>query len=138
MSEKNKALVRRYFEEVLNRGELATVDEIFAANYFYHGRPEDRTDPEGTRQMAIRVRNAFPDLHITVDDQIAEDDRVVTRWTLSGTSQGSYSTIGPTGKRVQWSAIFIHRLEGGKIAEAWVVTDRLSMVRQLGVIPAQT
>ena len=135
MSEENKAVVRRYIEEVLNQGNLDTVDEVFTTDYVYHGRPEDPSDAEGAKKMAIRAHNAFPDLHITIEDQIAEVDKVATRWTSTGTSKGSYDKIGPSGKKVRWSAIFIHRLEEGKIAEGWVVTDRLGMVSHMGVAP---
>ena len=135
MSEENKAVVRRYIEEVLNQGNLATVDEVFTTDYVYHGRPEDPSDAEGAKKMAIRAHNAFPDLDITIEDQIAEGDKVATRWTANATSKGSYDKIGPSGKKVRWTAIFIHRLEGSKIAEGWVVTDRLGMMRQMGAVP---
>lgn len=138
MSEENKALVRRELEEIFSKGNLDAADEVYAPAYVGHDptEPEEIRGLEGARQYAAVFRSAFPDLHATVDDQVAEGDRVATRFTARGTHQGELEGIAPTGDRVEVPGIVISRIEGGKIVEDWTSYDALGLMQQLGVIPA--
>jgi len=138
-AEQNKAVVRRYVEEVLDQANVAVLDELMAEdaiNRTSH-RLSSSTAREGVSQSAGVLRAAFPDLHISVEDQFGEGDRVATRLRLSGTHQGSFRGAPPTGKHVIWTAIRIDRLADGKIAEYWEETDRVGLFQQLGGVPAQ-
>jgi len=134
--EKNKAIARRDFEQVWNKGNLDTVDEIFAADGVGHmpGSP-DIHSLEGTKQYVTMYRNAFPDIHFTIEDEIAQGDKVVIRWTCRGTHQGELMGISPTGKQCTVTGITINRFSGGKIQESWNSWDALGMLQQLGVVP---
>lgn len=137
MSEKNKTLSRRVNEECFNRGNLAIADELLAADYVDHAAPPGlAAGVEGFKQLVALYRTAFPDLHVTIEDQIAEGDRLATRFTTRGTHQGELMGIAPTGKVVTVSGIAIERMVGSKIVEHWLVSDQLGMLQQLGVIPA--
>jgi len=137
-TEENKAIARRFFEEIVNARQLGVADEIFAADHTYHdpSSPMIGRGPEGQKQPIGAYIAAYPDLHHAVEDQIAEGDTVVTRWTGTGTHQGDLLGIPPTGKPAKVMGIWIHRLSGGKIVESWNVWDTLGMLQQLGVIPA--
>ena len=135
-TEENKALARRAFEEVLNRGNMALIDEFYDPDYVEHYTP---TGPvhgrEGLKQFYMIYRTAFPDAHYTVEDQISERDKVVTRWTVTGMHQEPLMGIPPTGKQGTVTGISIARVEGGKLMAAWTEFDALGMFQQLGVIP---
>ncbi|OLC53048.1 MAG: hypothetical protein AUH85_14965 [Chloroflexi bacterium 13_1_40CM_4_68_4] len=133
----NKANSRRFFEELWNKGNLALVDELVAPRHVSHdpNNPNQAPGPEGVRQLVSLYRNAFPDLHFTIRDIVAEGDRVVTRVTASGTHQRDLPGIPATGKRAEIEGIVIVRYEDGKAAEDWVSFDFLGFMRQLGVIP---
>ena len=135
-TEQNKALARRMIEEVWNQGNLALLDEIVAANYVGHNPSMTVQGPEGIKQFILMYRSAFPDLHFTIEDMIAEGDRVVTRWSSSGTHRGPLSGIPPTGKHVTGTGIAISRFVDAKFAEGWTEFDLLGVLQQLGVIPA--
>jgi steroid delta-isomerase-like uncharacterized protein len=135
MLQHNKALVRRGIEEVYNRGNLASVDEFAASDFVIHLPSEDINGPAGAKRYVAALRAAFPDLHITIEDQIAEGDRVVTRWTARGTHAGEFQGIPPTGKRGSMTGIDIDRVADGKVVECWVNSDDLGLLQQLGVIP---
>lgn len=136
MSERNKMLVRRAVEEVYNQGNLDVVDEIVASDFVIHSSSEDIHGPEGTKQYVAMLRAAFPDLHISITDQIAEGDRVATRWIAQGTHTGAFQGIPPTGKPVRVTAIDIDRVANGKVVECWTNVDELGLLQQLGVVPA--
>ena len=134
MAEDNKAVVRRFIEEIVNRGNLALADTLIAANYVYHGPGGlEFRGPEGLKQLVTVYRTAFPDLRMTIDDLIAEDDKVVARWTGRGTHKGDLTGIAPTGRTTTVTGIVISRLSGGKIVEDFESFDELGMLRQLGV-----
>ncbi len=137
MSEQNKKLMRRIFDEVWNQGNLETIDEIFSPDFVTHFLPPG-TPPgkDGIRQYISMYRAAFPDVHIDVEDQIAEGDKVVTRTTIRGTHKGTFMGIPATGKKIQVSAIIITRFEDGQNVESWVEQDRLGLMQQLGVVPS--
>lgn len=136
MSADNKAVFRRYFEEVLNAGNLALVDDLIARGYVSHYPTgyDFGGGPEGVKQIVSAVRTGFPDVHFTVEDVIAEGDKVVGRWTFRGTHQGDFMGILPTGRKVSVMGIAIYRIARGKIAEAWVAWDSLGLLQQLGAV----
>ncbi len=137
-TEENKALARREIEEIFNaKGNLdAAAQEIYAPNYISHqpAGNEDLRGLEAIKQFAAGLRRAFPDLQITIEDQIAEGDKVVTRLTSRGTHRGELWGIAPTGREAEVSSVSTNRIEGGKIVEHWTCADRLGMMQQLGVI----
>ena len=136
--EQDKALVRQFIDEIFNRGNMSMVDELFAADFVEHeelppGIPRDR---EGVIQLTSMLRSAFPDFKATIDDMIAEGDKVVIRQTWSGTQQGEFMGIPPTGKSVSIGVIDIIRMADGKVMEHWGQMDSMGMMQQLGAIPA--
>ena len=124
-----KALVRRFFEEAWNQQKLDVIDEVFAPTVVLNGQAVKR---EVIRQVVASRRAAFPDIRVTVEDQVAEGEKVSTRRTWHATHQGAYRGIAATGKRVTWAQISIVRFAEGKIVEDWPVTDELSLLQQLG------
>ena len=136
-TEDNKAVVRRFFEEVLNQKKRAVLDEVFDLNVVDHFAPPGTPGGlEGARHTLDMFLTAFPDLHFTVEDLIAEGDEVVARVTMSGTQHGAFMGVPPTGKHVTITGIDINRFVGGKSVEHWVEMDALGMMQQLGVVPA--
>ncbi len=136
MSEDNKSLVRRAFEEIYNQGNLFAVDDYVAGNFVIHASSQDIHGPAGTKQYMAMLREAFPDFHMTIEDQVADGDRVVTRWTAEGTHLGEFQGLPPTSKHWRMTGIDIDRVVDGKVVECWTNTDDLGQMRQLGVIPA--
>lgn len=133
----NKDVVRRLTDEVWANRNFAAVDELVATGYVGHDPtlPEPSRGPQGFKDAAAMYQAAFPDASITIDELIAEGDRVVARWTGRGTHQGELMGIAPTGKQVTISGITIARLEGGQVAEEWNLYDALGMLVQLGAVP---
>jgi len=142
MSEReNKALVRRFTEEFRNRGNLAVAEELLAADYVLHaGIGPDIHGIEGCKQDMVMTRSAFPDLHMTIDDMVAEGDRVAYRWTVRGTHRGAHTQLGiaPTGKQVTGWGMSIDRIVGGKIVETWNRYDSLGLMQQLEAVTIKT
>lgn len=134
--EENKALYRRWFEEVVNEGNLGLAGELLAPDYVLHfpGFPEP-VDAETHKQLLAGFRAGFSDWFETVEDVIAEGDRVVIRVTGRGTHDGEFQGIPPTGRSVVAEGVGIGRLAEGRIAETWAAYDALGMMQQLGVIP---
>lgn len=132
----NKKIVKRFIEEAFNQGNLGVIDELVAGDFVNHAAGlQDARGPAGMTQFVTTYRTAFPDYACTIDDQIAEGDTVVTRWTARGTQNGPLMGILPTGKHVTLSGIVIDRIANGKLAETWLQADALGMMQQLGVIP---
>lgn len=135
--EENKTLVQRLINEAWNKGNLSVVDEILSANYILHiNAPGARTDLEGYKQAISMYHNAFSGCNFTVEDMIAEGDKVVIRWTIRGTHTGEYMGIAATGKEVTVTGIAIRRIESDKIVEEWVEMDRLGLMQQMDVAPS--
>ena len=135
--EENKAVVRRVLDEAWNTGNLAVVDETFAADFVDHDAPPGLPGGlEGSRLLIGMYRTVFPDLHATVEDQLSEGDRVVTRWSATGTHQGSLLGIPGTGRPVSFGGITINRVVDGRIVEMWSGVDQMGMLQQIGAIPA--
>jgi predicted SnoaL-like aldol condensation-catalyzing enzyme len=136
----NKIIARRFFEDIFSQGNLAVADEIIAPEYQDAGPgaiPGLPPGPEGSKMLVMVYRNAFPDIRFVIDEQIAEGDMVVTRWTAYGTQKGELAGIPPTGKSVVVIGVSIDRMVNGKLVAGWTVSDQYGMLQQLGVIPAQ-
>jgi len=135
-AEENKMVVRRFFEEAWNQGNLALVDQLVASNSLNHDPANPGFDgAEGMKQLISTYRAAFPDIHFTIEALIAEGDQVVARWIGTGTHNGTLMGMSATGKRANVTGITINRLAGGKIEESWNNYDTLGMLQQLGVAP---
>jgi predicted ester cyclase len=135
-SEENKALYRRFLEEVFGKKNPGVIDQFIAPNCVDHAAPPGfPKGVEGAKQMLGMYLAAFPDVNVSIEDMIAEGDRVVARYAAQGTHQGSFMGIAATGKRVTFAGIDIVRVSGGKIVEHWEIFDQIGMMQQLGVIP---
>jgi steroid delta-isomerase-like uncharacterized protein len=138
MSEENKAVARRFIEEVWNAGNLDAIDELIAEDHVDHD-PVRAGAPGGTagaREFVATYREAFPDAHIAIDDMLADGDKVVVRWRATGTHQGELMGIPASGKSIEITGIGIDRIAGGKIAESWSNWDTIGMMGQIGAMPA--
>lgn len=139
-TEHNKAISRRWYLELFNQGKLEIADEITTDDYTNHNpyAPPGGfgLGPQASKNVVTLYRDAFPDIRFTVDDQIAEGDLVVTRWTVRGTNTGSLNGMPPTGKCAIVSGMSTERYVDGKMAESLVSFDMFGLLQQLGVIPA--
>jgi steroid delta-isomerase-like uncharacterized protein len=137
MSAANKELSRR-FTELFSTGDEALAEEILSPDLVFHGTTGDG-ELHGIDEMKAFVagyRRAFPDARSTVEDQVAEGDKVVTRWRARGTHRGELGPVPPTGRAFEIEGVTIERIAGGRIAEVWVARDELGLLRQLGLVPA--
>ena len=135
MSEENKTLACRSWELVDNPDIL---EEVYAPDLVWHEPDQDVRGHEEARQFVSMYKTAFPDLNVTVEDTIAEGDRVVTRYTVRGTHQGEIEEFGPpTGRQLEFEGITVHHIEDGKIVEEWERYDNLGILQQLGLVPEQ-
>jgi len=132
----NKKLAQRSNEKLWGEGNLEIIDEYVAEDYVEYNTasPEPIRGKEGYRENVEMVHRAFPDLEVTTKDLIAEDDKVVTRYTLTGTHEGQLMGIEPTGNEVEVEGISIGRLEDGQVVEGWSNIDVMGMMQQLGVV----
>jgi steroid delta-isomerase-like uncharacterized protein len=138
MSEQNKALSKRNFDEIWNQRKLAVIDELVAANTVLHDPsvPGGKVNgTQGYKQFVEIYLAAFPDIHFTINDQFADGDMVATRWTGDGTHKGALMGIPATNKRAAVTGITIDRYQNGKAVESWTNYDTLGMFQQLGVVP---
>jgi steroid delta-isomerase-like uncharacterized protein len=139
-TEDNKALVRRAFEEVWNKGNVALADELYAPNIrFQNPGVADVRTLEDFKRLVTALRSPFPNGYMTIEDMIAEGDQVVSRYTFRGTNTADFVAPMPlpaTGKQVTTTGIAIARLAGGKVVEVLDMGDNLGLLQQLGVIPA--
>src|SRR5215471_9149590 len=137
-SEENKTQYRRTLEEVFNQGNLAIVDELVAPDFLNHEVPRGMNNrgPDSMRQIVRMLRTAFPDLHFTIEELVAEGDTVASRVIMKGTHLGPFQGIAPTGRSFQQDHMHFVRFRDGKAIEHRAVRDDLGMMRQLGVIPA--
>jgi steroid delta-isomerase-like uncharacterized protein len=139
-TEQNKALARRWFTDIIVNGDMSAADDVFAANHVIHdphappgGWPNG---PEGLKMVAAPFRVAFPDVSVSVEDQIAEGDRVVTRWSARATHTGPLNGIPASGRKATVTGANIARIANGKIVESWFNFDMLTLLQGIGVIPA--
>jgi steroid delta-isomerase-like uncharacterized protein len=137
-AEKNKTLVRHFVEEVQSAGNIDAIDELCSPEFVNHSAPPGvPSNCEGVKHVTAMFRQAFPDSYFTVEDMIAEGDKVATRKTFHGSHQGTFKGVPPTGQRVsiRLRLIDIVRVADGKVVEHWSMGDNLGMMQQLGVIP---
>ena len=133
---RNKALVRRWLEEVWGKGNLAVVDEMAGADFVWHWAPPGvGNDREGYKRFLKLDFEAFADVSCATEDIVADGDRVASRWTWRGTHKGGFMGVAPTGKQVVLTGICINRFVGGKIVEEWGEMDMMGMMQQLGAVP---
>lgn len=138
MAEQNKAIVHRMLDQLYNEHRPDLIPEFFTEDLVVHiGRAssDSAVGIEGFTDRVTTALTAFPDIQIAVDDEIAEGDKVACRWTVTGTHQGEFGDIPPTGKVVTRAGVAIYRLVNGKIAENWLFADDLDFMRQLGALP---
>ena len=134
-AEERKAFVRRQIDEMWNKGNLDFAEECFTSDFVSHdpSSPEEIRGPEGFKQTVATVRAAFPDFHMEIVDQVAEGEKVVTRYVTTCTHQGELAGIPPTGKRVEVAGMGIDYFRGGKICESWEYYDVMGLMQQIGV-----
>lgn len=132
-----KSVARQVLEEAFNKGNMQVIDELVARNYVGHDptAPQPIKGPVGLKEMAAGYRAAFPDLKVTIMDQIVEGDWVATRWSAMGRHDGDLWGIGPTGKTATITGVSFERVVDGKLVESWESWDALGLLRQLEVIP---
>ena len=137
LQSKNKAVARRVFDEIFNQGKFGVADEIYAKDFVNHGLHRAislKEDQEAARGWKL----AFPDLKMTVVQEIAEGDLVTVLWIASGTNTGEGNGLPATGKKAEVRGITIWRIVNGKIAEEWSAFDELGVMKDLGLLPAST
>ena len=138
MSAGNKALIRRLYEEVWNQRKFEVINEIISPSHALQAPnvAGSAVGPDAYKRQVLRFLEGYPDLHWTIEDTIAEEDKVVACWTISGTQRGEYLGIPPTNKKVSVDGITIHHIANGKIMDSYSNWDALGMMQQLGVVPA--
>jgi steroid delta-isomerase-like uncharacterized protein len=136
MSEANKALVRRYFDEILNKPDLTLVQEIFSSDSVFRAPHIPEVHGLEARKLFITaIHTTYPDIHYTIQELIAEGDKVVARWKYSGTHKGEWMGVAPTGRYFSATGTTTLRISGGKIVEEWADYDAMGVWQQLGVLP---
>jgi steroid delta-isomerase-like uncharacterized protein len=133
-----KDLIRTFYEEVLNKGDLDRIPDLCTEDVVDHESPPEFPDGiEGVRAFVRMFREAFPDLQVTVEDELAEGDRAAARSRWTGTHEGEFMGVPPSGKRFEIEAIDMIRIVDGKCAEHWGVTDNMALMQQIGAVPQQ-
>ena len=137
--EEKKAITRRWNDEVWNKGNLAAIDELFATEFVFDYPPSEAApDRDGYKQFITRNFNTWADIYCTIEDIVAEGEKVAVRWIWSGTQKGEFELMGiaATGKRVTMTGISFLHIVDGKIVREWTEQDMLGMMQQLGIIPS--
>ena len=132
-AEKNKEIVRRVIDEIVNKGDLSLADEVLAGNYVYHFPTHDIHGPEGFKKFVTSMRTAFPDLHVTIEDLIGEGDKVAARVIMQGTFKGELNGIAPTGRKLTFPEAVFVRFEDDMEVEATAYGNMNSFNEQLGI-----
>lgn len=135
----NAVIIKAYFDRVWNKGQVNLLDSLLSPDYINHtpSVPNPPNGPAGLKPIVLAIRKAFPDLHYEIKDIIVANNRIVARVVMTGTQTGALFGIPPTGKRIEINQINIEKIENGKIAEHWRVTDELTMMLQLGIVKKQ-
>jgi len=134
--EENKAVIRRFIEEFKNKANHSIVDELFSPTFVHHFQdPRLPQGREGFKILGQSVAKAFPDVHVTIHDLVAEGDRVVERNSVAATHEGEFNGIPATGRKVAWTEIDMYRLQDDKVVELWPEIDFLGLLTQIGAIP---
>jgi steroid delta-isomerase-like uncharacterized protein len=138
MVQENSILIRRWFEEVWNRGRMEAIDEMASPDVVGHGQAQHATDIglKEFKPFVMGFRSAFPDMKVTIDHIVEQDDKVVARWTATMTHAGEFLGIAPTGKKATITGTSIQKISGGKIVEGWDNWDQLGLLVQIGAVPA--
>jgi steroid delta-isomerase-like uncharacterized protein len=138
MSMESKPIVRRLYEEVWNKRKLEVISELISPSHALQAPNVSGSSigPEAYKRQVLVFLEAYPDLHWTIEDTIAEKDKMVVRWTFSGTHKGDYMGIPATNRKVSVDGITVHHIVGGKIMDSYGYFDVLGMIKQLGVAPA--
>ena len=139
-AEENKAVIRRWLDEGWSKGNLAAADDLIGSDFVVHGAGGQavRSGPDGVKELVAAWRTGFPDGQMSIDDLLADGDKVIIRMTWRGTHDGDFYGVPPTGKRVAVTSIGIDRVTNGKIVEGWGEVDMLSMYEQIGAITPPT
>jgi len=137
MNANGKTISRRFFEEILSQGDLELIEELFTGDYNAHTPIGVFEGLEGAKQFVTQLRGAFPDLDVSVEDQVVEGDKVANLWKARGTHRGNFGGIPATGRKMETSGITMFRVADGKVLESWGFADLMSMMKQLGVAPGQ-
>ena len=128
--------IHRIFEEAINQGNMAVVDELIAPDHLaHHSFGEVPNCPQGIKWWISLFRVAFPDLHCTVEDEINQGDKVAAHWVMRGTQKGLFLGNKPTGKQVEVQGMIFARLENGRMIEDWMLIDQMGILQQLGIVP---
>jgi steroid delta-isomerase-like uncharacterized protein len=137
MTAENKTLARRAMDELWTKGNLAAIDQLYSESCVFHdlGSPEDIRGREGLKQFARMFRTAFPDLQCTIEDLVAEADKVALRWVSRGTHRGDLMGLAPTGKEVIFRGIQMQRIANGRIEEEWAGFNTLGAFQEIGALP---
>jgi steroid delta-isomerase-like uncharacterized protein len=136
MSEANKALIRHWCDEGFNKNNMAIADQVYAADVYYHEPSAGEViGLERLKQFVVTWRKAFPDSLLAIDEQVAEDDRIATRWTFTGTHRGEFRGLAPTGRPIKFTAMYFYRFAGGKVVEIHAMVNLLKLLQQLGAVP---
>ena len=135
MSEENKRLVSRIYDEAISSGIYDVIDDLIAPNYVSHGLPMSSNGPQELRQSIETFRSAFPDLYMLVEEQIADGDRVSNQGYITGTHRGEFLGIPASGQQIKVNVISIWRFKNSKVVENWVQLDLMSLMRQIGAVP---
>lgn len=138
MAMDNRTIIRRLYQEVWNERKVQVVDELLSASHALQDPnwPGSQVGPELYKRRVAELLRGFPDLCFTVEDTIAEGEKVVACWTLSGTHQGEFMEVPATGRKISVEGITIHHIKNGKILDSYTRWDALGLMRQLGAIPA--
>jgi steroid delta-isomerase-like uncharacterized protein len=138
-SEQNNAIAEKFFNSVWNKGDFSVLDTLIASDALDHstvgGLPKTERGSASFRQIVSMFRAAMPDIRLDITDEIYADNKVVHRWTLTGTDTGGVMGMPPSGKQLTFSGTTIVRMEEGKIVERWANVDELGLLQQLGVVP---
>jgi steroid delta-isomerase-like uncharacterized protein len=139
MSENNKVISRRIFEEVMAGGNLDLLDEVCSPDFVNHdpAAPEEVHGIDGLKELANGYRTAFPDMRVSIEDQIAEADEVMSRWSVDATHRGELFGVPASDKPVHFEGMTIDRYRDGKLVEAWDMWDALGLMQQIGAVPAE-
>jgi steroid delta-isomerase-like uncharacterized protein len=132
----NRALARQFVEEVYNQGRVDRVDDLVSPEFVRHGIGGTMRGRQIIKDRVTAVRAAFPDFHISIEDVLADGDKVVLRQVHTGTHLGEFAGVAPTGLKMETTEISILRFTDGRIAEGWVNVDQLTMLRQIGALPS--
>ena len=136
MDETNGHLMQRAFDEIMTRGNVDAIDQLFASDFTGHDTSGGTFSREEFREGVLAMLSAFSDRRVQIADQVIDGDKVATRWQATGLHSGEFNGIPATGRHVRMTGIGITRLAGGKVVETWEVTDDAGLLRQLGVLPS--